>query len=250
MTDRTVFGLHAVESVLRSDPARVKKILISDFRQKQKRLQAIQDLARHSNIPIEHCDKAGLEQHAPQQRHQGIVAICAAAKFWSEAEFAFLLSNADKPLVLILDQVQDPHNLGACLRTANAVGATAVVIPKTNAVQLTATVSKVASGAAEWTPLISVTNIVRTIEFLKQQGFWIYGLVGDAEQHIYQTSLLAPIALVLGSEGEGIRPLVRKHCDKLLKIPMVGTVESLNVSVASALALYEVFRQKNAADIS
>jgi 23S rRNA (guanosine2251-2'-O)-methyltransferase len=157
-----------------------------------------------------------------------------------------VLTLTETAFYLVLDQVQDPHNLGACLRTADAVGAHGIIVTKDNAVGITPTVCKVASGAAETVPVYQITNLARTLRWLKEQGIWIMGTAGDAEQTLYDLKLDMPLAIVMGTEGTGMRHLTRQHCDFLVKIPMAGQVESLNVSVAAGVMMYEVFRQQHA----
>lgn len=177
--------------------------------------------------------------------HQGIVAQLDYCPAVSHANLPTILANArGMPLLLILDNIQDPHNLGACLRTADACAVTAVIIPKDKAVGLTATVAKVACGAANTVPVVQVTNLARTMHYLQQSGLWIFGLSASAQQTIYQEQLNVPLALVLGNEGNGMRRLTREHCDVLVKIPMKGLVPSLNVATAAAVCLYEAVRQR------
>jgi 23S rRNA (guanosine2251-2'-O)-methyltransferase len=182
---------------------------------------------------------------AHEANHQGVIAFCQSTESYSEDDLQALLEGLDvPPFLLILDGVQDPHNLGACFRSADAAGVHAIIAPKDKSVGLTAVVSKVASGAAEAVPFVQVTNLARTLEILKEMGIWVYGAAGEAEQTLYQADLRGPIAIVLGSEGEGLRRLTRERCDVLLKIPMHGSVSSLNVSVATGIFLFEALRQR------
>jgi 23S rRNA (guanosine2251-2'-O)-methyltransferase len=183
-----------------------------------------------------------LTQHG---NHQGVLAYTKQLKTFGEADLKHLLVNlTEPPFLLVLDGVQDPHNLGACFRSADAAGVHAIIAPKDKAVGITPVVSKVASGAAETVPFIQVTNLARTLEQLKELGVWIYGAAGEAEKTLYQTDLRGPIAIVLGAEGEGLRRLTRERCDLLVKIPMQGSVSSLNVSVATGVFLFEAVRQR------
>jgi 23S rRNA (guanosine2251-2'-O)-methyltransferase len=235
----TVFGLHAVQALLEHTPEKIQSLFIAQDRHDQ-RMQKIIALAKQRKISL-----LPLKKDQYQQNHQGVVAICDAPKANIDIDLPTLFENLQEPpLLLILDGVQDPHNLGACLRTANAAGVHAVIIPKDRAAPLNTTVRKVASGAAEITPLITVTNLVRTLEYLKEQGVWLYGMAGEAKKSLYEFDFKTPIAFVLGSEGEGLRRLTREHCDELLSIPMDGEVSSLNVSVATGVCLFEAVRQR------
>lgn len=241
-----IFGIHPVESALKHQPERVNELWI-DSQRHDERISLIKQLASQAGKPVHAVDKSYFKQHHPDVRHQGVVARVSGARLQSEADLNKILQQHQPPFLLVLDGVQDPHNLGACLRTADAVGVSAVIVPKDRAVGLTAIVRKVASGAAETMPLIQVTNLVRCLKDLKQQGVWLVGLAGEAQDEIYATDLKGPIALVMGAEGAGMRRLTKEHCDFLVKIPMNGTVESLNVSVAAGVCLYEAYRQRNAA---
>ena len=180
-----------------------------------------------------------------QVRHQGVAARYAAARLWAENELEGLVEAAQgRALVLILDGVQDPHNLGACLRSAAAAGVTAVVIPKDKSATVNATVRKTSAGAADRIPVVAVTNLARCLRDLQKQGVWLYGLAGEAEASLYSVDLRGNVGLVLGGEGDGLRRLTREHCDGLVKIPMPGDIESLNVSVATGVTLFEAVRQR------
>ncbi len=209
-------------------------------------MQKILSLADDNNIETQIVPKKEIDKILSACRHQGIVAIITKSIAYNETDLENLLSNLQEepPLLLILDGVQDPHNLGACLRSANAAGAHAVIVPKDNAVGLTAVVRKVACGAAETMPFIQVTNLVRTMQALKKRGVWLYGATEEAENNIYSTDLRGAIALVLGAEGKGLRRLTKEHCDVLISIPMLGAVPSLNVSVAAGICLFEAVRQR------
>ncbi|MGL5250136.1 MAG: 23S rRNA (guanosine(2251)-2'-O)-methyltransferase RlmB, partial [Enterovibrio sp.] len=183
-------------------------------------------------------------EKVPGAVHQGLVARVKAGRQYNENDLDALLQENAAPLLLILDGVTDPHNLGACLRNADAAGVTAVIVPKDRSATLNATARKVAVGAAETVPLVRVTNLARTMRHLQQQGVWIVGTAGDAPNDIYQTKLTGALAIVMGAEGEGMRRLTRETCDVLTKIPMVGTVSSLNISVAAGVCLFEALRQR------
>lgn len=237
-----LFGLHAVSAIIEKNPQRIKRLLISKDR-KDNKLNDLIKLAKSQAIPIETTSNKELDRVAKEANHQGVIAYCEPVQTYTEHDLPQLLGGAS-PLLLVIDGVQDPHNLGACLRSADAAGVNAVIAPKDKAVGVTATVSKVASGAAETVPFVQVTNLVRALEKLKELGVWIFGADGSAEQSLYQTDLTGPSAIVLGAEGTGLRRLTREHCDMLIKIPMVGSVESLNVSVATGVILFEALRQR------
>ncbi|HEC20597.1 MAG TPA: 23S rRNA (guanosine(2251)-2'-O)-methyltransferase RlmB [Gammaproteobacteria bacterium] len=242
----TLYGLHAVQAALERAPHSVIELWV-DAKRHDRRMEAILHLAEAAGIPVHTADKPKLDNLAPQGRHQGVVASAAPPRTYSEAELEALLERLDgPPFLLILDGVTDPHNLGACLRSADAAGVQAVIVPKDRAATLTPTAIKVASGAAQTVPFVQVTNLARTLRSLKERGIWLVGLDGHAEQTLYDTDLKGPLALVMGAEGQGLRRLSKEHCDYLVKIPMAGTVESLNVSVATGVCLYEALRQNHA----
>lgn len=239
----TVFGLHAVQSILQTAPRRVQQLCVLRGRQDQ-RLQTLVQLAEQHSIPVRAMDRKTLDELCPGN-HQGAIAQAMPSKAFDEAFLYDLLAGlSELPLLLVLDGVTDPHNLGACLRTADAAGVHAVVVPKDNSAGLNDTVRKVACGAAETVPLVVVTNLARTLKKLKADGLWLYGTAGEAEQTIYQAEMTGPLVLIMGAEGSGMRRLTREHCDYLVKIPMAGSVSSLNVSVATGVALFEVVRQR------
>ncbi len=246
MTEKNlIFGLHAVEALLTKKPERVTQLYLLKDRQ-DNRIQAIIDLAKQYHINMEFHSRHGLDHMVHQDNHQGVVAVCKKVKVYAESDLEDMLSQLQEPaFLLILDGVQDPHNLGACLRSADAAGVHAVIAPKDKSVGLTETVAKVASGAAETVPFIQVTNLARTMRFLKEQNIWLFGAASDGNKTLYQADLNVPLALVLGAEGAGLRRLTREHCDMLLTIPMHGFVSSLNVSVATGVFLFEALRQKN-----
>lgn len=246
MTDHWVYGLHAVTALLHSRHRRPKQLFISSDRE-DKRLQALKDLAQSQNIPIENISLQKMNQRFADSPHQGVVAKTTPLPEYQEADLVSLIASLEKPaLILILDGLTDPHNLGACLRTADAVGVDFIVIPKDNSASISPVVTKTASGAAESIPLVRVTNLARAMDIIKEQGVWIFGAAGDVPQDIYHIDFKCSAAIALGAEGTGLRRLTRERCDGLFSIPMVGTVESLNVSVATGVALYEATRQRNA----
>jgi 23S rRNA (guanosine2251-2'-O)-methyltransferase len=239
-----VFGLHAVRILLQQHPERVLVLMLQKGRE-DARTTELMNIAQHAQIRIERREVRELERIAGSEHHQGACLQIRPIGPLGEGALDEILDRATAaPLLLVLDGVQDPHNLGACLRTADAAGSSAVIVPKDRAAGLSPTVRKVASGAAETMPLIQVTNLARTLRWLKQRGIWIVGTEGGAERTVYQSDLSGPLALVLGAEGAGLRRLTREHCDALVSIPMLGAVESLNVSVATAIVLYEAVRQR------
>ena len=239
-----VFGLHAVGSLLQRDPARVSVLLALESRTDTRMTEVLQ-LAEKAKVPVRRVSRRELDELVAGVSHQGVVAETGAAPSLGEKELpAFLQALDGGAFLLVLDGVQDPHNLGACLRSANAAGVDAVIIPRDRSAPLNATARKVACGAAESLPVIRVTNLARTLRFLREAGVWIYGATGDAESSLYETDLCGPLALVLGGEGRGLRRLTREHCDRLLSIPMAGSISSLNVSVAAGVFLFEVRRQR------
>ena len=238
-----IYGLHAVEALLRHHPKRVKQIWLAEGRG-DPRVQTLIQLAEQSRVRVGQCERRELDAWV-EGVHQGVVADVSPSQVWGDAMLEELLDRTEgAPLLLVLDGVTDPHNLGACLRTADAAGALAVIIPKDKSATLNATVRKVACGAAEVIPLVAVTNLARTLEKLQQRGLWIVGTAGEAEQEIYDQDLCGPIVLVMGAEGKGMRRLTREHCDFLVRLPMAGSVSSLNVSVATGVCLFEALRQR------
>jgi 23S rRNA (guanosine2251-2'-O)-methyltransferase len=241
------FGLHAVSRLLARAPERVRGITTLTGRS-DRRLLELLARADELGLPVERVSRSALDRLAGGGAHQGIVASFHAREPLPEGALVELLGGAaGDPLLLILDGVQDPHNLGACLRTADATGVTAVVVPRDRAVGLNATVRKVACGAAETVPLVQVTNLARTLRSLKEQGVWLVGTADEAEESIFEADLGGPLALVLGSEGRGLRRLTREHCDRLVALPMRGEVESLNVSVAAGVCLYFALARRESA---
>ncbi|CAD5379799.1 23S rRNA (guanosine-2'-O-)-methyltransferase RlmB [Pseudomonas sp. OF001] len=238
-----VYGVHAVEALLRHHPKRVKQLWLAEGRQ-DPRVQALVQLASEARVPVGQRERRELDEWA-EGVHQGVVAEVSPSQVWGENYLEELLARGESvPLLLVLDGVTDPHNLGACLRTADAAGVQAVIVPKDKSATLNATVRKVACGAAEVVPLVAVTNLARTLEKLQQQGLWIVGTAGEATQEIFDLDLRGPTVLVMGAEGKGMRRLTREHCDYLAKLPMGGSVSSLNVSVATGVCLFEAVRQR------
>ncbi|MGQ4583951.1 23S rRNA (guanosine(2251)-2'-O)-methyltransferase RlmB [Lysobacter sp. F60174L2] len=244
-----IAGINAVSAAIEHDADNVREVLI-EAGAKNPRLAEIESNARRFGIDARRVNQQALAGVVGNLRHQGVVARYAAAKTWSEDELQGLVEAAEgRVLVLLLDGVQDPHNLGACLRSAAAAGATAVVIPKDKSVQVNATVRKTSAGAADSVPVVPVTNLARTMRDLQQLGVWLYGLAGEADASLYSIDLRGNVGLVLGGEGDGLRRLTRENCDQLVKIPMpggdaTGGVESLNVSVATGVTLFEAVRQR------
>lgn len=240
-----VFGLHAVQELLRREPGRVSAVSIASGRSDQ-RLRQVLELAAAARIAVRELPRRDLDRLAADGVHQGVVAQLRPQPPRGEGWlFDELVPSLTGPaLLLVLDGVTDPHNLGACLRSANAFGAQAVIVPRDNSAPLNATVRKVACGAAELVPLVSVTNLARCLRDLKDAGIWIVGTAGEAEQPVAAIDLRMPVALVMGAEGSGMRRLTREHCDYLVAIPMAGSVGSLNVSVATGVCLYEAHRQR------
>ena len=239
-----VFGLHAVRSLLQRSPARISLLRVLETRN-DARIEDILLLADKANVPVRRVARQELDESVPGVSHQGVLAETGGAPSLGEQDLpAFVEALGHPPFILVLDSVQDPHNLGACLRSADAAGVDVVIIPKDKSAPLNATVRKVACGAAETLPVVRVTNLVRTLRALRDAGVWIYGAAGEAETSLYDTDLCGPLALVLGGEGKGLRRLTREHCDGLLSIPLAGSVSSLNVSVATGICLFEAKRQR------
>lgn len=245
---KVLFGFHAVGVRLKTAPASVLEVYF-DASRRDARMRQFIDRANEAGVRLIEADGLRLAKLAGSHGHQGVAALVQpVAQARSLDDLLDQMEHADDldpPLLLVLDGVTDPHNLGACLRVADGAGAHAVVAPKDHAAGLNATVAKVASGAAETVPYFMVTNLARTLNELKERNIWIIGTSGDAPKTIYQVDLKGPVALVLGAEGPGMRQLTRKTCDELVSIPMHGAVESLNVSVASGVCLYEALRQRS-----
>lgn len=239
----TVFGLHAVQSLLQTAPERVQQLFVLAGRD-DRRIQRVAELAAQQGVKPQPLPRKALDEMC-SGNHQGVIAVASAASAQDEQFLFSLLKRVEgTPLLLVLDGVTDPHNLGACIRTADAAGAHAVIVPKDNSAGLTDTVRKVACGAAETVPLVAVTNLARTLKKLQAEGLWLYGTAGEAEQTLYEVDMTGPAVIIMGAEGTGMRRLTREHCDYLIKIPMAGSVSSLNVSVATGVTLFEVVRQR------
>lgn len=248
-----VFGQHAVNSLLNNEAERVYEIFVSKARTENKRqldkVNTLVNIARKSGIPVHFCHKKTLDEKSNGQPHQGILARAKPAPMKTEQDLDAIIqatiAKGELVTLLILDGVTDPHNLGACMRTADAAGVNAVVVPKDKSVGLTSTVRKVASGAAEVLPLIQVTNLARTIKSIQDQGIWVMGTAGEAESNLYDLKSDGHLAIVMGAEDKGMRRLTRENCDQLVKLPMLGSVSSLNVSVATGICLFELNRQRS-----
>ena len=241
----TVFGLHAVRSIIEHHPDRLVELYVSKERQDDA-VNAIVAQAHSMGVRPQWVPRQALEKRAEGGNHQGVVATVKSLPTLTENDFAQLIEQTDStPLFLVLDGITDPHNLGACLRTADAAGVTAVVVPKDKSAQITPIVRKVACGAAETMPLVVVTNLARALRELQSLNVWIVGTAGEATQSVYQIDYRGPTAFVMGAEGKGMRRLTRETCDELVSVPLSGTVSSLNVSVASGVCLFEVVRQRD-----
>jgi 23S rRNA (guanosine2251-2'-O)-methyltransferase len=242
MKSKMIFGFHAVTARLRHEASSVEEIYI-DAGRHDGRMQELLRAAKAANVRIIQADDQRLSNIVGTRRHQGVVAKAGELSLARNLD-ELLDAIVGPPLLLILDGITDPHNLGACLRVADGAGAHAVIAPKDRAVGLNATAAKVASGAAETVPYITVTNLARTMRDLKERDVWLIGTTEDAEKGLYEADFSGAAALVMGSEGEGMRRLTRETCDVLVSVPMFGSVESLNVSVASGVCLYEARRQR------
>lgn len=239
-----IFGLHAARSVLEHGPERVIRAWLDNQRADQKIMNLRNQLVT-LNIPTQEVERKHLNLLAGSFRHQGIVLEVRLPEVRDERDLEARLTDGEKLWFLVLDQVQDPHNLGACLRTCDAVGINGVIVPKDRSCGLTPVVCKTASGAAETVPLYRVTNLARTLGQLKEAGFWIVGAESRGEKLVFEADLTGPLVLVLGGEGQGLRRLTRESCDFLVRLPMRGAVASLNLSVAAGVLLYESLRQRD-----
>ncbi len=238
-----MFGWHAVEAVLKREPERLRQVWIQTGRQ-DKRVKSITDTLDSLGVRWKVVHRRELDERVSGV-HQGIVAAVSESREWTEDDLLAQLAGSDKPpFLLVLDGVTDPHNLGACMRTADAVGVQAVIVPKDKSASLTPVARKVACGAAETVPFVRVTNLARFLRSLQDKGVWLIGTAGEANATLYQADFKGPVALVMGAEGKGMRRLTREHCDQLINIPMLGHVDSLNVSVATGVCLYEALRQR------
>jgi len=242
--DNIIYGHHAILSVLKHEPETIIELWV-DAGRHDERAKDVVDLARQSGISAQRIKRELLDDKVNNTKHQGFVALSQEVTTLDEKSLESMLSGLDETaFLLILDGIQDPHNLGACLRSADAAGVHGVIIPRDKSCSLTATVRKVASGAVESLPLYQVTNLVRTMEMLKKTGIWLFGTDSEADTSVFNTDFKGAIAIVMGAEGKGLRRLTREHCDALMSLPMSGSVSSLNISVAAGICLYEVVRQK------
>lgn len=245
---RRVAGIHAAEAVLDHSPERLLTAWFDPQRATDGRVAALLQRLKALGVPTEATTRQRLNQLADGQIHQGLVLEIRAFAELGDAELRQVLTEpSEQRFFLVLDQVQDPHNLGACLRTADAAGVEGVIVPRDQAAGLTPVVAKVAAGAAETVPLYRVTNLARALESLKANGVWVVGAAGEADLSVFAADLTGPLALVIGAEGKGLRRLTRSGCDYLVHIPMRGRVESLNLSVAAGVLLYEAIRQREGA---
>lgn len=247
MAKRTeqIFGIHAVSQMLESSPDRIINVWIQEAINSDS-VRAIHDEMNKLGLAVQVTPRATMSRMTKNQNHQGVIIEVKPAKKKTDNDLVQILEQHrdDNPLYLILDSVQDPHNLGACIRTAEATKVTAIIIPKDRAVGITDTVRKVASGAVENVTVITVTNLVRAIKKIKEAGVWVVGADGEAEESIYDMNMKVPTAIIMGGEGKGMRESVMKECDYIAALPILGQIESLNVSVATGVILYEVIRQR------
>ncbi|MGO1461281.1 MAG: 23S rRNA (guanosine(2251)-2'-O)-methyltransferase RlmB [Oleiphilaceae bacterium] len=243
MSEEFVFGWHAVEAVLKREPGRLQQVWIQTGRQ-DKRVKTITDTLDELGVKWAVVHRRELDERVGGV-HQGVVAAVSESREWTEDDLLSQLAASNKPpFLLVLDGVTDPHNLGACMRTCDAAGVQALIVPKDKSATLTPVARKVACGAAETVPFVRVTNLARFLRTLQDQGVWLIGAAGEAKATVYQADFKGPVALVMGAEGKGMRRLTREHCDQLINIPMLGHVDSLNVSVATGVCLYEALRQR------
>ncbi|MCR4302489.1 MAG: 23S rRNA (guanosine(2251)-2'-O)-methyltransferase RlmB [Sulfuricaulis sp.] len=248
MEDNYICGLHAVLATLKSSPDHVEEIWVSEARG-DKRMAAVLEAARMAKVKVHKSPRAALDRLADGVKHQGVIARMRETPVQKEQDLkTFLAHLPPMPLLLVLDGVQDPHNLGACLRSADAAGAHGVIVPRDHSAPLSAIARRAASGAAETVPLFQVVNLARILRVLKEAGIWLAGASQEADTDIFHADLRRPLAIVLGGEGKGLRRLTQEECDMLVRIPMSGTVESLNVSVASGVCLFEAVRQRSSSD--
>ncbi|MDX1556656.1 MAG: 23S rRNA (guanosine(2251)-2'-O)-methyltransferase RlmB [Xanthomonadales bacterium] len=243
-----LLGFHAVSAALSRAPRQVRSLVVAQ-EAKNPRLAPLLETARTHGVAVQRRPRVELDRLSGGERHQDLIAEFTPDNLFAERDLEKLLAESrTSPLVLILDGVQDPHNLGACLRSAEAAGVDFVVIPKDRAAPLSATARRAAAGAAELLPILIATNLARVLRQLKQAGVWLAGTADAAQQSLYETDLTGPLGLVMGGEGQGMRRLTEETCDYLVRIPMLGSVESLNVSTATAVCLFEIRRQNMARD--
>lgn len=243
MSEEIIYGIHAVQALLERDPTRFKEVYVLKGREDRRLTPVIHELEAQG-VLVQIANRQWLDSQTEGAVHQGIIAKVKQGRQYQEQDLPDLLAQVETPFLLVLDGVTDPHNLGACLRSADAAGVHAVIVPKDRSAQLNATAKKVACGAAENIPLIKVTNLARTLRLLQEKNIWVVGTAGEADHTLYQSKLAGPLAIVMGAEGEGMRRLTREHCDELISIPMAGSVSSLNVSVATGVCLFEAMRQR------
>jgi len=243
-TNDLIFGIHAVQAAVEKN-THLKEVWVEESR-KDKRVELILELVKQKEIPCKRVSATFLNEILPDARHQGVMACLTSIDIKNDAALNRLLDNLDSPaFLLLLDGVTDPHNLGACIRTAAAAGVHAIIVPKDKSCGMTATVRKVASGAAEILPFVQVTNLSRCLKSLQDRGIWIVGTDLATQTNLYQQDLKGPLAVVMGAEAKGLRRLTRENCDSLVKLPMSESVESLNVSVATGVVLFEAVRQRS-----
>ncbi|TAH45827.1 MAG: 23S rRNA (guanosine(2251)-2'-O)-methyltransferase RlmB [Gammaproteobacteria bacterium] len=244
MSTELLIGIHSVEAALNYDAGNILELYIESGQQNP-RVRELAERARDAGVKPHARDKADLDRMTGGARHQGIAAKYRTPPARTESDLPAIIEAAgSSALFLVLDGVTDPHNLGACLRSAEAAGVSAVIVPKDRAVGITPTVRRASAGAADRVPFVASTNLARSLKLLKQSGIWLTGLAGDGDQSLYACDFKGPVAVVIGSEGEGMRRLTRESCDFIARIPMQGSVESLNVSVATGVVLFEVLRQR------
>lgn len=243
-SEKLIFGIHAVMAIIRNDPANVLELWI-DRNRSDERMRSLLDAANHQGVQVLFVRTKALVRRVGRECHQGVVARYRAGRELDDTDFPQVLQSAGaQPLLLVLDGVTDPHNLGACLRTAEAAGVHAVIVPKDRAARRSPVVDKVASGAAQRVPYVTVTNLVRSLHRLQALGIWLYGTDSGAKHNLFDVNLARPLALVMGGEAKGLRRLTRERCDELVRLPMAGQAESLNVAVAAGICLYEALRQR------
>lgn len=247
MSSEIIYGIHTLTAVLSKEPERLIEVYALKGRQDE-RLTPLINQAYSLGISVQIMSRKALDDKSGGEQHQGIVAKAKPAKQQNEMDLENLLESLleknKPPFLLVLDNVTDPHNLGAVLRTADAAGIDGVIVPKDKSAKLTPTARKVACGAAEVMPLFVVTNLARTLKTIQDKGIWVVGTAGEADKQLFEMKFDGPLAIVMGAEGTGMRRLTREHCDDLVKIPMAGTVSSLNVSVATGVILFEAIRQR------
>ena len=248
MSVELAYGIHSISAIIEREPERLIEIFALKGRQDD-RVTPIINEAYSLGVSVQFMSRKALDDKSKGEQHQGIMARVKAAKQKDESDLKDLLEQkraaGKAPFLLVLDGVTDPHNLGAVIRTADAAGVDAVIVPKDKSAKLNATARKVACGAAEVVPLIVVTNLARTLKMLQDEQVWIIGTAGEAEQDLFEMKFDGPLAVVMGAEGSGMRRLTRENCDQLVKIPMAGSVSSLNVSVATGIILFEAVRQRS-----